>query len=313
MRILVTGGAGFIGSHVSRAYLAAGHEVAIVDDLSRGHRENLPSGARFFPIDIRDVASLRQAFAAMRPEVVNHHAAQMDIRRSLRDPLFDAQVNVVGSLAVFELSVEYGVKKIIFASSGGAIYGEPQVVPVTEEAPEMPISHYGVAKLTVERYLHVYKHVYDLPFTALRYANVFGPRQDPNGEGGVVAIFAGQMKQGKVPTIFGDGSKTRDYVFVDDIVEANLLALERRNDGIFNLGCGVEVSDYGIFDVVRRAVGFEREPQYAPKRPGEIDHIALNARRAALQLGWNPKVALAEGIAKTVEHIRSCRSMATNE
>jgi UDP-glucose 4-epimerase len=305
MKILVTGGAGFIGSHVSCAYVAAGHEVAIADNLSTGCESNLPAGAKFFQVDIRDVVSLEQVLADFKPTVVNHHAAQMDIRRSLREPLFDADVNVVGSLVVLELSVKHGVRKIIFASSGGAIYGEPKDLPVSEDAPENPISHYGVAKLAVERYLNVYKQIYGVDFVTLRYANVFGPRQNPRGEAGVVAVFAGQMLRGEVPTVFGDGSKTRDYVYVDDIVEANLLATDSQKSGTFNLGRGVEVSDYGIFNVVRDAVGFEREPQYAPRRPGEIEHIALDAHRATLQLGWNQRVALAEGIAKTVEHLRS--------
>ena len=305
MRILVTGGAGFIGSHVSCAYLVAGHEVAIADDLSSGCQKNLPAGAKFFQVDIRDMEALQRVFAEFQPTVVNHHAAQMDIRRSLREPLFDANVNVIGSLVVFELSVKHGVKRVIFASSGGAIYGEPKVIPVTEDARELPISHYGVTKLAVERYLNVYKHVYGIDFVILRYANIFGPRQNPHGEAGVVAIFAGQMLREEVPTVFGDGTKTRDYVFVEDIARANLLALSKGEGEICNLGCGAQISDYEIFDVIRRDVGFDREPQYAPKRPGEIEHIALDARRAALQLGWNPKVGLAEGIAKTVEHLRS--------
>jgi UDP-glucose 4-epimerase len=305
MRILVTGGAGFIGSHVSSAYLAAGHEVAIADDLSTGRQKNLPAKANFFQVDIRDMEVMGRVFEEFQPTVINHLAAQMDIRRSLREPLFDASVNVIGSLVIFELCVKHRVKRAIFASSGGAIYGEPKVLPVTEETRELPISHYGVTKLAVERYLGVYKQVYGIDSVILRYANVYGPRQNPGGEAGVVAIFAGQMLKGEVPTIFGDGSKTRDYVFVDDIAEANLLALSKGNGEIYNLGCGVQVSDYDIFNVIRRAVGFDQEPQYAPKRPGEIEHIALDAHRAALQLSWSPKVTLTAGIAKTVEHIRS--------
>jgi len=308
MRILVTGGAGFIGSSIARAYLAAGHDVAIVDDLSSGRRENLPAGAIFFQIDIRNVKLLRQTFATIRPEVVNHHAAQLDIRRSLREPLFDVQVNVVASVTLLELCVEHGVKKVIFASSGGAIYGEPRLLPVAEGSPEAPISHYGVAKLAVERYLAVYSLLYGIHFTALRYANVYGPRQNPHGEAGVVAIFIGQLLQGVTPTIFGDGTKTRDYVFVDDVVAANLLVLDKGNDEVFNIGRGVQVSDYEIFDVIRREIDSKQEPRYAPERPGEVKHTAIDASRAKLRLGWRSKVELADGVAKTIAHIRSCVS-----
>jgi UDP-glucose 4-epimerase len=305
MRILITGGAGFIGSHVAAGYLNAGHEVGIVDNLSTGRIENMPAGADFFHADITDPESLKHVFATVGPEVVSHHAAQMDIRRSLREPLFDANVNVVGSLAVLELCVLHSVKKFIFASSGGAIYGEPRTLPANESAAEMPISHYGVTKLSVERYLHAYHHLYGLRFTALRYANVFGPGQNPRGEAGVVAIFIGQILRGEVPTIFGDGSKTRDYVFVEDIVAANLAALERGDFGVFNIGCGIQVSDFEIFDTIRACVGRNCDPNFAPRRMGEVEHIALDASAAALVLGWKPTIRLVEGITRTVAHIRS--------
>jgi len=305
MRILITGGAGFIGSHVASAYLNAGHDVGVVDNLSTGRKENVPAGAHLFRVDITDLECLERVFAEVRPEVVSHHAAQMDIRRSLREPLFDANVNVLGSLSVLELSAQYAVKKFIFASSGGAIYGEPQALPATESAAEMPISHYGVTKLSVERYLYTYHHLYGLRFTTLRYANVFGPGQNPRGEAGVVAIFIGQMLRGEVPTIFGDGSKTRDYVFVEDIVEANLLALERGNCGVFNIGRGIQVSDYEIFDTIRENVGCTSEPNFAPRRSGEVEHIALDASAAARILGWKPTIGLIEGITRTIGHIRS--------
>jgi len=304
VNILITGGGGFIGSGVAARYLAAGHNVAIVDNLSTGRKENLPAGARLFEADITDQVSLERIFEEVRPEVVNHHAAQMDIRRSLREPLFDAHVNVTGSLSVLELSVRYAVRKFIFASSGGAIYGEPRVLPAKESTPEMPISHYGVAKLSVERYLYAYHHLYGLEFIALRYANVYGPRQNPHGEAGVVAIFAGQMLRGEATTIFGDGSKTRDYVFVDDIVDANFLALERAGCGVFNIGRGIHVSDYEIFDAIRKALGYTRDPIFALRRPGEVEHIALDASAAARVLGWKPKIGLAEGIARTIVQIR---------
>jgi UDP-glucose 4-epimerase len=305
MRILITGGAGFIGSNIADGYLAIGHDVAVVDNLTTGRRENIPNRASFFQADITNPESLERVFGEFRPDVVSHHAAQMDVRRSMREPLFDAQVNVLGSLNVAEISVRHKVRKVIFASSGGAIYGEPTKLPAVESTPEMPISHYGVTKLSFERYLYVYQCLYGLRFTALRYANVYGPRQNPYGEAGVVAIFINQMLRREVSTIYGDGSKTRDYVFVADIVEANLLALELGDARVLNIGRGIQVSDYQIFDSIRRALGLEQGPKFAPRRPGEVEKIALDASAAAEVLGWKPKTDLADGIAKTVQHIRS--------
>ncbi len=304
MKILVTGGAGFVGSHVADRYLAAGHEVVIVDDLSTGRRENINRLARFYRCGICNSVEIEQIFERERPEAVNHHAAQMNIRRSVREPLLDASVNVLGSLTLLELTVRYGVKKFIYASTGGAIYGEPAKVPVEETSDLRPISHYGVSKLAVENYLHVYQRLYGLTSTILRYANVYGPRQNPEGEAGVVTIFALQMMQGKRPTIYGDGSKTRDYVFVENIAEANLSALERGDGEVLNLGWGKEVTDCEIFEAVRRCVSFRGEPQFAPRRPGEVEHIALDARRVRAVLGWAPRTLLQEGIARTVEYLR---------
>jgi UDP-glucose 4-epimerase len=305
MRILITGGAGFIGSQVATAYVNAGHDVVVVDNLSTGRKDYVPEKAQLFRVDIIDYDSVERIFAEIRPDVVSHHAAQMDIRRSLREPLFDANVNIMGSLSVLELSARYAVKRFIFASSGGAIYGEPPILPASESTPEMPISHYGVTKLSVERYLRAYHHLYGLNFTVLRYANVFGPRQNPRGEAGVVAIFIGQMLRGEVPTIYGDGSKTRDYVFVEDVVKANLLALELNSCGVFNIGRGVQVSDYEILDTIRRNVGFTTEPNFAPRRLGEVEHIALDASSATRVFGWKATTGLNEGILRTIVHIRS--------
>lgn len=305
MKILITGGAGFIGSHIAASYLEAGHDVAIVDNLSTGRPANVPASAKFFCADITDAARLDRIFREFRPETVSHHAAQMDIRRSLREPILDANINVVGSLAVLEASVQYRVKEFIFASSGGAVYGEPRELPADESTPERPISHYGVAKLCVERYLHAYHHLYGLKFTTLRYANVFGPRQNPRGEAGVVSIFIRQMLQGEIPTIFGDGSKTRDYVFVEDVVSANLLALGASRCGTFNIGRGVQVSDYEIFSAIRQEVGFADEPKFGPPRTGEVEHICVNAEAAASVLRWKPVVNLRDGIKRTVAYVRS--------
>ena len=312
MRILVTGGAGFIASHVSEGYLRAGHSVAIVDDLSTGKRENIPAAAKFHRCDITDLPALERIIAEERPEIINHHAAQMDVRRSVREPLFDARVNILGALGLLELAVKYEVRKILYASTGGASYGEVKNVPVDETHATAPICHYGVSKLTFERYLFLYKHLYGLNYTVMRYPNVYGPRQNPYGEAGVVAIFALQMLRGDQPTIYGDGSKTRDYVFIDDIVSANLTLLTKGDGETLNLGWGQPVSDFQIFEQVRTATGYSDRPKYAPVRRGEVDHIALNGGRARAIAGWTPKISLQEGIPRTVNFIRQSNACAAN-
>jgi UDP-glucose 4-epimerase len=312
MKILVTGGAGFIASHVSEGFLKAGHSVVIVDDLSTGKRENIPPAAKFYQRDITDLAAMEQVIAEERPEIIDHHAAQMDVRRSVREPLFDARVNILGGLGLLELAVKYKVGKILYASTGGASYGEVETVPVDETHPTAPICHYGVSKVTLERYLFLYKHLYGLNYTVMRYPNVYGPRQNPYGEAGVVAIFALQMLQGDRPTIYGDGSKTRDYVFIDDIVNANLTLLGKADGETLNLGWGEPVSDFRIFEAVRKAAGYAEAPQYAPVRKGEVDHIALDAGRAKAITGWVPKVSLEEGITRTVNFIRQSNACAAN-
>lgn len=304
MKILVTGGAGFIASHIAQGYLRGGHEVVILDDLSTGKKENLPEGAKFVACDITDTARVDEILARERPEIINHHAAQMDVRRSVREPLFDARVNILGPLGLLELAVKYKVRKFLYASTGGASYGQVNRVPVEETHPAAPICHYGVSKLTLERYLFLYEHLYGLDYTVMRYPNVYGPRQNPFGEAGVVAIFAHQMLRGDRPTIFGDGSKTRDYVFIGDIVRANRAFLEKGSGQVLNLGWGRPVSDRRIFELVRAAVGYYGEPKFAPVRPGEVAHIALDARRAHQIAGWSPQVPLEDGIVQTVEFIR---------
>jgi len=305
MRVLVTGGAGFIGSHVVDALVKEGHDVAVVDDLSMGRREQVHPSARFYQADIRDRQALEEVFRVERPEAVNHHAAQADLRRSMIEPSFDASVNVIGSLHLIELSLVHKVRKLINISSGGAVYGEPQRLPVDERHPIRPMSVYGVSKYTVEQYLRLFEEA-GLDHTTLRYANVYGPRQNPKGEAGVVAIFSRQMLAGERPTIFGDGAKTRDYVYVADIVAANLLAMtEKRASGrSYNLGLGREVSDRQIFESVRRAVGATVEPVLTSKRPGEIDRICLDASLARAELGWKPTIPLEEGITRTVAFYR---------
>lgn len=305
MKVLVTGGAGFIGSHVVDALVKASHDVVVVDDLSMGKREQVHPAARFHRVDIRDRRALEEIFRIEQPEVINHHAAQGNLRRSMTEPSFDASVNIVGSLNLLELALAYKIRKFVNISSGGAVYGEPRRLPVDELHPICPMSAYGVSKYAVEQYLRLFDGS-GLDYTILRYANVYGPRQDPTGEAGVVAIFSRQMLAGERPTIFGDGSKTRDYVYVGDVVAANLLAMaEKRASGrSYNIGLGREVSDRQIFELVRSAVGATVAPILASKRPGEIDRICLDASLAKAELGWKPTVSLEEGMARTVAFYR---------
>ncbi len=304
MKILVTGGAGFIASHIVDRYLELGHQVAVIDNLSTGRRENLNAGASFYEVDITDGDRVAEVFAAERPQIVNHHAAQMDVRRSVREPIFDARTNVIGSLNVIGSALEVGVEKIIYASTGGAIYGELDYSPADEQHPIRPLSPYGISKHAVEHYLYLYQHLEGLNFTVLRYANVYGPRQNPHGEAGVVAIFGKQMLAGQQPTIFGDGSDTRDYVFVSDVVAANQLALEAGGGQICNISTGVATSVQEIFDNVAEASGYRGDPRYAPPRPGDLRHNALDNTKAQQVLGWAPEVSLSEGIALTVQYLR---------
>ncbi len=309
MKVLVTGGAGFIASHVADGYLTAGHDVAVVDDLSRGSRENLPAQARFYQADMRDREALEQIFEREKPTVINHHAAQIDVRRSVLEPVFDAECNVLGSLNLLDLAVKYRVRRFIYASTGGAIYGELKTLPATEEAPVLPLAPYGVSKHAVEHYLFTYRVLYDLPYVVLRYGNVYGPRQSSKGEAGVVAIFCEQMLREITPTIYGDGRKTRDYVEVSDLVRANLQALSRGDGGIYNISSGVQTTDYQVFTAVREALGKPPfEPRYAPKRPGEVDHIFLDVSKAWTELHWQTNVAFREGVRRTAEWFRERRA-----
>ena len=305
MKALVTGGAGFIGSHVADGYLAAGLEVVILDDLSRSSGANLPPGVPFYKLDIRDRSALEELFQREKPDLINHHAAQIDVRRSVREPVFDAECNILGSLNLLELAVKYKVRRFIYASTGGAIYGEPKILPADEATPVEPLCPYGISKHTVEHYLSLYGRLYALPYVVLRYGNVYGPRQSSKGEAGVVAIFCEQMLQTITPTIYGDGNKTRDYVEVSDVASANLQALEHGEGEILNVATGVATTDYEVFVAVRDGLGLPpSEPQYAPKRPGEVDHIYLDVRKAASALEWHPKVAFRAGVTKTAEWFR---------
>jgi UDP-glucose 4-epimerase len=298
MRILVTGGAGFIGSHLVDRLIQEGHEVVVVDDLSSGKEENINPRAKFYRMDIGN-SQLKEIFAQENPEIIYHLAAQVSVTKAVADPLWDAQINILGSLNLLELAHQYKINKFIYASTGGAVYGEPEYIPVDENHRIAPLSPYGVSKFIVEKYISVYSHNYGLKYTILRYPNVYGPRQEPHGEAGVVAIFSQQMLAHITPTIFGDGSKTRDYVYVEDIVEANILSLYQGDGEVFNLGWSQEITDYTIFDEVRQALGYSGEPQYESKRPGEIDNIALKAEKIREALGWSPRVSLSEGIKRT--------------
>ncbi len=305
MKVLVTGAAGFIASHVADAYLAERLDVAVVDDLSRGSRGNLPPGVRLYQVDIRDRSAMAGIFEEEKPGLVNHHAAQMDVRTAVSEPLLDAETNILASIHLLDLAIKNKVRRFIYASTGGAVYGEPKVLPANEDTPVLPLAPYGISKHTVEHYLFTYRALYGLPYVVLRYGNVYGPRQSSQGEAGVVAVFCQQMLQKVTPTIFGDGTKTRDYVHVSDVVRANVKALKLGEGEIFNIASGVRTTDYEIFTFVREGLGIAPfEPLYAPKRPGEIDHIALDVRKAGAKLDWHPEVPIGQGIKRTAEWFR---------
>jgi UDP-glucose 4-epimerase len=304
MKILVTGGAGFIGSNVVDAYVAAGHEVVVLDDLSTGHRENLNPNARFHEVDVRTPDAAR-IVVAESPDVISHHAAQMDVRRSVADPIFDAEVNIMGLLRLLEAARQAGVKKLVFASSGGACYGEQVRFPAREEDPTDPVSPYGVSKRSGELYLFFYWTEYKLPYLALRYGNVYGPRQDPHGEAGVVAIFSQKILRGEAPTINGDGKQTRDYVFVGDVVDANVKALDSKFVGPVNIGTGRECDVNHLANELILASGKGLEARHGPAKPGEQRRSVIDPRRAREVLGWEPTVRFEDGLRRTFEWFRS--------
>jgi UDP-glucose 4-epimerase len=304
-KILVTGGAGFIGSHVVDLFVSQGYEVVIVDDLSTGRSSNLNPAAKFYQVDIRD-PKLREVFEVERPDFISHHAAQMDVRRSVAQPLFDAHVNILGSINVIECAKEFGVKHFVYISTGGAVYGEPIRLPCDESHPIDPICQYGASKHTVEHYLYMYHVNYGLNYTVLRYPNVFGPRQDPHGEAGVVAIFTGKMLDREPVTINGDGEQTRDFVYVGDCARANLLAVTvEHQPGIYNLGWGLPTSINQIFSTLAKVTDFPHPVQYGPAKVGETRHIYLDASKANKDLGWAPTFTLEEGLQETVNYFKT--------
>jgi UDP-glucose 4-epimerase len=305
MRILVTGGAGFIGSHVAEAFARAGHEVMALDNLARGKRANLPAGVRLCEADVRDADALDRAFADFRPEVVDHHAAQVSVRDSVADPLFDAEVNVLGGLKLLLACQKHGVNRFLFASTGGAIYGEQDVFPAPEDHPARPLSPYAIGKLAGEKYLFFFERTYGLKWTALRYSNVYGPRQDPNGEAGVIAIFCRRMIAGRDPLINGDGGQTRDYVYAGDVARANLLALEKGVTGPVNIATGIETDVNAVFRALRGQINPAINEVHGPQKPGEQRRSVLDPTRAQKTMGWAPEVTLVDGLKKTVQFFRA--------
>ncbi|MGP8078939.1 MAG: NAD-dependent epimerase/dehydratase family protein [Dehalococcoidales bacterium] len=305
MKVIVTGGAGFIGSNLVDELIKRKIEVVVVDDLSTGFKRNVNPLAKFYYASICD-RELKLIFEKEKPDVVFHLAAQTAVSRSIADPYSDARINILGSLNVISNCVECGVKKIVYSSSC-ALYGTPEYLPVDEKHPVNPLSPYGISKHTVEHYLSVNNQLHGLSYIALRYANVYGPRQNPLGEGGVIAIFCGKMLAGEQPTIFGAGDKSRDYVFVADVVQANIRAMESTETGIYNIGTGIETYDNMIFDMIASECGYLKNPKYSPERKGEIKRIYLDNTQAVIHLGWKPQVGTKDGIPQTVMYYRIIR------
>ncbi len=303
MKVLVTGGAGFIGSHLVDRLIQEGHEVVVVDDLSTGKRKNLSRAASFYKMDVQS-GRLERVFRNERPSVVMHLAAQMDVRRSVEDPVFDAQVNILGTLNVLEHAFNHGTRKVVFASSGGAIYGEQETFPAPESHPTRPLSPYGISKLSGEHYLAYYQRITGIQFVSLRFSNVFGPRQDPHGEAGVVAIFAQKMLSGEQPIINGTGRQTRDFVFVDDVVEAILAVMGKDVQGIYNVGVGTETTINELFEALRELSGASCKELHGPAKKGEQLRSVIDAGKLHHELGWEPRVSFGEGLRRTVEYFR---------
>jgi len=303
-KFLVTGGAGFIGSHLVDRLINDGHHVAVVDDLSTGSPDNLNPNAAFYEIDIRS-NDLDAVFDKEKPDHVNHHAAQMDVRRSVREPMFDADVNVLGSINLIENCLRHDVKKIVYISTGGAVYGEPDYFPVDELHPIRPLCQYGISKHTVEHYLYFYGHTYGMRYTVLRYPNVYGPRQNPFGEACVNAIFIGKMFRGETPIIFGDGEQLRDYVYVSDIVDANIASLERGDGQVYNIGSGIGTSVNQIYEKLQQIMKVSAPPIYSEARTGEIQRTYLESSKAKRELGWSAQIGFDEGLRKTVDWFRT--------
>jgi UDP-glucose 4-epimerase len=308
VRALVTGGAGFIGSNLVDALLARGDQVTVVDDLSTGKRENLEgalsAGGELVEADIRDGAALADLFARAAPEAVFHMAAQIDVRKSAADPAFDARINVEGTINVLEAARAAGVGRVVNTSTGGAIYGEGRILPAPEDHPVAPEAPYGQSKHAAEGYCELFRRLHGLATVSLRYGNVYGPRQDPLGEAGVIAIFCGRLAAGQRPVVFGDGLQTRDYVHVGDVVAANLAVVESDASGAINVGTGVETTVLDLVEALAPHASASFEPEHRPERPGEVRHIALDCARARAELGWESRIGLSDGLAQTLESVR---------
>lgn len=300
MKILVTGGAGFIASQIADAFINDGHKVFIIDDLSTGFEKNINPKAEFIKADICDL-ELSSLFEKEKFDFVDHHAAQMDVRRSVADPVFDANINILGTINLLKNAVKTGVKKFMFASTGGAVYGEQKYFPADEHHPTNPLSPYGISKLSVEKYLYFYKVQYNLNYTILRYANIYGPRQNPFGEAGVVAIFSSKLIKGEQPVINGTGEQTRDYVFVGDVVQANLITLNDKESDIYNIGTGQETNVNQLFGLLNKIIGKNKEEKHGPAAPGEQMRSVITSDKIFKKFGWRPSASLEEGLKKTVE------------
>jgi len=305
VKILVTGGAGFIGSHVVDAYVTAGHDVAVLDNLSTGREDNVNSNAPLHRVDVTNLAAVQQVIASLRPDVVNHHAAQSEVPKSVADPGYDALVNVVGGLNVLRACVDNAVRKVIFSSTGGALYGEPDIVPADEDHPIRPLSPYGTSKFAFEQYLAMFERTFGLTFTTLRYANIYGARQDfAAEEGRVVAIFASRMVEDKPVTIDGTGDQSRDMLHVGDVATANIAALDKGDGGTYHVSTGIPVSVNDLFRKLALLTEYRHVPRFGPPRKGDVYRIALDNTRALNDLGWEPKVELEEGLSLTVDYFR---------
>ena len=302
--VLVTGGAGFIGSHLVDRLLSLDHKVVVIDNLSTGKLKNLNPAATFHHLDITQ-PSVTEVFTREQPDVVFHLAAQISVSESTKDPFHDSNVNVFGTLRLLEAARRCGIEKFIYSSTGGALYGEPETDPCTEEHPILPVSPYGMSKYVAELYLDLYHRLYQINFTTLRYGNVYGPRQESGGEAGVVAIFTQAMLEGKQPQIYGDGDQARDFVFVDDVVEANLLAMTKGDGGAFNIGTGEKTSVNHIFESLQSIIKYRWGAEHGPARQGEVYKISLDSSKAASALGWTPQVGMEEGLIQTVEFFRN--------
>lgn len=302
-KILITGGAGFIGSHIADRFLRKDYDVVIVDDLSTGREENVPEDAKFRKADIQDNVALSAIFEQEKPDFVCHQAAQKDVRLSVADPAFDARINILGSINVLQNCMKHKVRKVVFASTGGAIYGEQDIFPALETHPARPISPYGITKLVTEHYLYYYKVVHGLNYVSLRYSNVYGPRQDPHGEAGVVAIFIQKMLDGEEPVINGDGEQTRDFVYVGDVAMANVLSVESERTGeIFNVGTGIETTVNEIAQQIKKIINPDIKLKHGPSKPGEQKRSVIDCKKARNILGWEPRVALSDGLKETCDY-----------